>query len=61
MLSVQAFVISFKKVFLQHSIDSMGVLGQAGENASMQANRQASGKQALRGIQSEPCPIGACL
>ena len=53
------------KEFLQHSKESRGVLGQASKQkqAGMQAGKHA-GKEAgenLGGIQSEPCPVGACL
>ena len=58
------------KEILQHYKESRGFLGKAGRQASRQVRRKASkpvskqgGKQGskhLAGIQSEPCPVGAC-
>ena len=55
------------KEFLKHSKESGGVLRQESKQAGRQGSKQA-GKQAskqvikyLGGIQSEPCPGGACL
>ena len=55
MSSRRALVISLKKEFQQHSKESRGVLGQACKQTGKQVSKH------LRGIQSEPCPVGACL
>ena len=44
-----------KKKFQQHSKESRGVLGQACKKTGKQVSKH------LRGIQSEPCPVGAFL